>query len=119
MDNQTPQESEMIAISRRRAFSLAAKLGLGSAALGSGLNTAFAADAPASGGLPKKPYKFFFVCHVTLDQFFTPTIYGIQDACAMLGCQYQWTGSQKNVVSEMVNSVQTAVAEKADGIAVC
>jgi len=52
-------------------------------------------------------------------KFFTPTIYGIQDACALLGCQYQWTGSQKNVVSEMVDAVQTAVAEKADGIAVC
>jgi simple sugar transport system substrate-binding protein len=119
MDNETPQQSEMIAISRRRAFALATKLGLGSAALGTGLNTALAAEAPSSSGLPKKSYKFFFVCHVTLDQFFTPTIYGIQDACALLGCQYQWTGSQKNVVSEMVNAVQTAVAEKADGIAVC
>ena len=119
MDNEIPQQSEIIAISRRRAFALATKLGLGSAALGTGLNTAFAAEAPSSSGLPKKSYKFFFVCHVTLDQFFTPTIYGIQDACAVLGCQYQWTGSQKNVVSEMVNAVQTAVAEKADGIAVC
>jgi simple sugar transport system substrate-binding protein len=69
--------------------------------------------------LPRKNYKFFFVCHVTLDQFFTPTVYGIQDACAFFGCQYQWTGSQKNVVSEMVNAMQTAIAEKADGIAVC
>ena len=72
-----------------------------------------------TGGLPKKPFKFFFVCHVTLDQFFTPAIYGIQDACAAFGCQYQWTGSQKNVVSEMVTAMQTAIAEKADGIAVC
>src|SRR5258707_3476700 len=119
MDNTPPDHADMVAISRRRAFALATKLGLGSAALGSGLSTALAADTPPSGGLPKKSYKFFFVCHVTLDQFFTPTIYGIQDACATLGCQYQWTGSQKNVVSEMVNAVQTAVAEKADGIAVC
>src|SRR5258707_12216910 len=119
MDNTPPDHADMVAISRRRAFALATKLGLGSAALGSGLSTALAADTPPSGGLPKKSYKFFFVCHVTLDQFFTPTIYGIQDACATLGCQYQWTGSQKNVVSEMVNAVQTAIAEKADGIAVC
>ena len=56
---------------------------------------------------------------MTLDQFFTPAVYGIQDACASFGCQYQWTGSEKNVVSEMVNAMQTAIAEKADGIAVC
>ena len=73
----------------------------------------------ATGGLPKKPYKFAFVCHVTLDQFFTPTVYGIQDACAAFGSSYQWTGSQKNVVSEMVSAMQTAIAEKVDGIAVC
>src|SRR5258708_31055776 len=119
MDNTPPDHADRVGISRRRAFALATKLGVGSAALGSGLSTALAADTPPSGGLPKKSYKFFFVCHVTLDQFFTPTIYGIQDACATLGCQYQWTGSQKNVVSGMVNAVQTAVAEKADGIAVC
>src|SRR5260370_9207493 len=119
MDNITADHAEVVAISRRRAFALATKLGLGSGALGRRLSTALAADTRPSGGLPKKSYKFFFVCHVTLDQFFAPTIYGIQDACATLGCQYQWTGSQKNVVSEMVNAVQTAVAEKADGIAVC
>ena len=37
----------------------------------------------------------------------------------VFGCQYQWTGSEKNVVSEMVSAMQTAIAEKADGIAVC
>jgi simple sugar transport system substrate-binding protein len=56
---------------------------------------------------------------VSTDQFFTPAIYGIQDACAALGCTYQWTGSQKNVASEMVNAMQVAIAQKADGIAVC
>ncbi|MGX7874539.1 substrate-binding domain-containing protein [Mesorhizobium sp. ORM6] len=56
---------------------------------------------------------------MTLDQFFTPTVYGIQDACAAFGCSYQWTGSQKNVVSEMVSAMQTAIAQKSDGIAVC
>jgi simple sugar transport system substrate-binding protein len=104
-------------ISRRNALAAAASLGLGAAGLAGGVGVA-RADSPA-GGLPKKNYKFFFVCHVTLDQFFTPTIYGIQDACAAFGCSYQWTGSQKNVVSEMVDAMQTAIAEKADGIAVC
>ena len=125
MDNQTRDQVIMAenlstTVSRRKAFAMAAKLGLGGAALAGGLSSSLAADAPpAAGGLPKKKYKFFFVCHVTLDQFFTPAVYGIQDACAFFGCQYQWTGSEKNVVSEMVNAMQTAIAEKADGIAVC
>ena len=120
MENETQDQAEMAgkvsrAVSRRTAFAMAAKIGLGGAALAGGLTPGLAANPPeASGGLPKKKYKFFFVCHVTLDQFFTPTIYGIQDACAAYGCQYQWTGSQKNVVSEMVSAMQTAIAEKAD-----
>jgi simple sugar transport system substrate-binding protein len=125
VDNETRDEVEMAetiskAVSRRNAFAMAAKLGLGGAALAGGLGSSLAANPPpAAGGLPRKNYKFFFVCHVTLDAFFTPTIYGIQDACAFLGCQYQWTGSERNVVSEMVSAMQTAIAEKADGIAVC
>jgi simple sugar transport system substrate-binding protein len=109
------------AYSRRKALGMAAALGAGAAGLvgGMGLGAGSALAAGAADGLPKKTYKFFFVCHVTLDQFFTPTIYGIQDACAAFGCSYQWTGSQKNVVSEMVNAMQTAIAQKADGIAVC
>src|SRR5258706_9482415 len=109
------------ALNRRAAFAAAAKFGIGAAGLGAGLSGGIGsalAETPTT-GLPKKDYKFFFVCHVTLDQFFTPTLYGIQDACAAFGCSYQWTGSQKNVVSEMVNAMQTAIAQKADGIAVC
>jgi simple sugar transport system substrate-binding protein len=104
-------------ISRRSALTTAAKLGLGAAGFAGGIGTALGQSEGA--GLPKKNYKFFFVCHVTLDQFFTPTRYGAQDACAAFGCSYQWTGSEKNVVSEMVSAMQTAIAEKADGIAVC
>ena len=125
MDNEMRDQAEMaekigIAVSRRKAFAMAAKLGLGSAALAGGLGTGLAANPPeAAGGLPKKNYKFVFVNHVTTNEFFTPTIYGIQDACAFFGCSYQWTGSQNSVVSEMVNAMQTAIAGKADGIAVC
>src|ERR1700739_3256083 len=99
---------------------MAAKLGLGGAVFGGGLASSLAANQPeAGGGLPKKTYKFVFVNHVTTNEFFTPTIYGIQDACAFFGCSYQWTGSQNSVVSEMVNAMQTAIAGKDDGIAVC
>ena len=117
IQDQTDVTNAAGAISRRTVFTTAAKLGLGAAGLAGGIGPALAQNA--GGGLPKKNYKFFFVCHVTLDQFFTPTRYGAADACAAFGCQYQWTGSEKNVVSEMVNAMQTAIAEKADGIAVC
>src|SRR5258708_5373253 len=63
-------------------------------------------------------YKFVFVNHVTTNPFFTPTQYGIADACKLLGCSYQWTGSENSNVSQMVNALNTAVAAKADGIAV-
>src|SRR5260370_12587614 len=125
MDNEMRDQAEMsenigIAVSRRKAFAMAAKLGWGSAALAGGLGTGMAATPPeAAGGLPKKSYKFVFVNHVTTNEFFTPTIYGIQDACAYFGCSYQWTGSQNSVVSEMVNAMQTAIPGKPDGIAVC
>src|ERR1700716_4060816 len=64
-------------------------------------------------------WKFVFVNHVTTNPFFVPTQYGIQDACALLGCDYQFTGSQNSVTSEMVNSMNPAINAKADGIAVC
>jgi simple sugar transport system substrate-binding protein len=73
-----------IAVSRRKAFAMAAKLGLGIPALASGLGTGLAANPPeAANALPKKRYKFVFVNHVTTSEFLTPTIYGIQDACAL------------------------------------
>jgi simple sugar transport system substrate-binding protein len=92
----------------------AALLALG--AVGRG-ESAFAAGE--SGGLPKHPeWKFVFVNHVTTNPFFVPTQYGIADACSMLGCTYQWTGSQTSIASEMVNAMNAAITAKADAIAV-
>jgi simple sugar transport system substrate-binding protein len=117
LENEKRSQSQL---TRRDALAGAAMLGAGAAGLAGGMSSALADNTTqATGGLPKKPYRFAFVCHVTLDQFFTPTVYGIQDACAAFGTSYQWTGSQKNVVSEMVSAMQTAIAEKVDGIAVC
>jgi simple sugar transport system substrate-binding protein len=65
-----------------------------------------------------KSYKFVFVNHVTTNPFFTPTQYGAADACKLLGCSYQWTGSENSNVSQMVDAVNTAVTSGADGIAV-
>jgi simple sugar transport system substrate-binding protein len=73
----------------------------------------------ATGGLPSHPeWKFVFVNHVTTNPFFVPTQYGIADACSVLGCTFQWTGSQTSIASEMVNAVNAAIAGKADGIAI-
>jgi simple sugar transport system substrate-binding protein len=63
-------------------------------------------------------YKFTFVNHVTTNPFFTPTQNGAADACKLLGCSYQWTGSQNSNVGEMVNSFNSAVSAGVDGIAI-
>ncbi len=71
------------------------------------------------GNYPSHPkWNFVFVNHVTTNPFFVPTIYGIQDACALVNCSYQWTGSQNSIVSEMISAMNTAISAKADGIAV-
>jgi simple sugar transport system substrate-binding protein len=101
------------AVSRRRLF-----WGSGAAMLAL---TAFRHDSAfaATAGLPQHPqWKFVFVNHVTTNPFFVPTQYGIADACALLGCTFQWTGSQTSIASEMVNAMNAAIAGKADGIAV-
>jgi simple sugar transport system substrate-binding protein len=75
----------------------------------------------SSGGGPfgsSKKYKFVFVNHVTTNPFFVPTRYGAQDACDLLGVEYQWTGSENSNVNEMVNAMSTAITGGADGIAV-
>jgi simple sugar transport system substrate-binding protein len=63
-------------------------------------------------------YKFTFVNHVTTNPFFTPTQNGAADACKLLGCSYQWTGSQNSNVGEMVSALNSAVSGGVDGIAV-
>jgi simple sugar transport system substrate-binding protein len=65
-----------------------------------------------------KKLKFVFVNHVTTNIFFVPTQYGAADACKLLGCSYQWTGSESSNPNEMVNALNTAVTGGADGIAV-
>jgi simple sugar transport system substrate-binding protein len=61
---------------------------------------------------------FVFVNHVTTNPFFVPTKYAAEDACSLLGCKYQWTGSETSNVGEMVNAFNSAITAKADGIAV-
>jgi simple sugar transport system substrate-binding protein len=108
-------------LTRRR---LLAGTGLASASLAASALLSACTSAPeqtggtAVGNFPATPaWKFVFVCHVTTNPFFTPTQYGAEDACKLLGCEFQWTGSKDSIVAEMVNSTSTAVTSKADGIA--
>ena len=63
--------------------------------------------------------KFVLVNHVTTNPFFVPTKYGAEDACSLLGCTYQWTGSENANVNEMANAMNTAITGGANGIGVC
>ncbi|MGH7108463.1 MAG: sugar ABC transporter substrate-binding protein [Acetobacteraceae bacterium] len=100
----------------RRAMMHGVSAATAAAVLAAGIRPARAAG---SGPFPEHPkWRFVFVNHVTTNPFFVPTVYGIQDACALLGCTYQWTGSETSDVAQMVNAMNAAIAGKADGIAV-
>ncbi|WP_141576049.1 sugar ABC transporter substrate-binding protein [Actinomadura sp. WMMA1423] len=109
---------------RRRLLSGAGLVSATAAA--SALLAACSSDNKSSGSgsggpghFPKTPsWKFVFINHVTTNPFFTPTQYGAQDACALLGASFQWTGSQNSAVPEMVSATNAAISGKADGIAV-
>ncbi len=86
--------------------------GTSTAKASSGGSSAAASIFGVGGG-----YKFTMVNHVTTNVFFTPTQSGAADACKLLGCSYQWTGSATSSVPEMVSAINTAVTAQVDGIA--
>ncbi len=102
---------------RRTALTGAAVGGVSSllAACGSSASSSSGSTA-VFGSHPE--YKFVVVNHVTTNSFFVPTQYGIQDACKLLGCSYEWTGTESENISQMVNAINTAVSSGAKGIAV-
>lgn len=104
----------------KSALTVTASTSVGSALMAAcGTVNSPTVNASSEGNFPNHPkYKFVFVNHVTTNAFFTPTQYGIQDACALLGCTYQWTGSENAVVSDMVDALNVAISGKADGIAI-
>jgi simple sugar transport system substrate-binding protein len=108
----------------RRAFLRRSALtGIAAGSVGSLLSACGSSASSSSGGSSSvfgshPTYKFVVVNHVTTNSFFVPTQYGIQDACKLLGCSYEWTGSESSNVNQMVNAVNTAVTSGADGIAV-
>ena len=106
--------------SKARAITRRAALGGGAGALAAFMMSPAAqalgaSDASIFGA--QKKYHFVFVNHVTTPTFFVPTIYGIEDACNLLGCTYQWTGSENSNVAQMVTAFNTAITSAADGIA--
>ena len=71
-----------------------------------------------AGNFPETPeWSFVFVNHVTTNPFFVPTIYGIEDASAILGTTHQWTGSEGSDIGEMVNAMRQRSAEAPTGSA--
>ena len=89
---------------------------------GTGTATASSTSSGGSGAAasifgPSPKYHFVVVNHVTTNPFFTPTQSGISDACKLLGCTSQWTGSATSNIGQMVTAINNAVASKADGIA--
>ncbi len=108
--------------SKARAVTRRAALGGGAGALAAFMLSpaaqAFAASPSGIFGAQKK-FHFVFVNHVTTNAFFTPTQYGIADACNLLGCSSQWTGSATSNVPQMVTAFHSAITAGADGIACC
>jgi simple sugar transport system substrate-binding protein len=122
---ETPQ-SRLAALTRRTALTGGAA-GIAAALIAAcgGDKSTPTSKAATGGGTPasgifksSKKYKFVFVNHVTTNPFFVPTKYGAEDACKLLGCTYQWTGSENSNVNEMVNSMNSAITSGANGIAV-
>ena len=89
------------------------------AACSSSSSTATAAKATV-GNFPKTPaWQFWFNNHVTTNLFFVPTQNGFADAAALLNLpKPKWGGSQTAVVPQMISYMNTAIAGKANGIAV-
>ncbi len=121
-----PERHPLAAISRRAALTggAAALVSTAIAACGGDGNkpaTSKAQSGTSASGIFKTEGspKFVLVNHVTTNPFFVPTRYGAEDACKLLGCSYQFTGSKNSNVNEMVNAFNTAVTSGADGIAVC
>ena len=121
-----PERHPLAAISRRAALTggAAALVSTAIAACGGDGNkpaSSKAQSGTSASGIFKSEGspKFVLVNHVTTNPFFVPTRYGAEDACKLLGCSYQFTGSKNSNVNEMVNAFNTAVTSGADGIACC
>ena len=125
--NGESQETKWHQVTRRAALTggAAGIVGLALQACGSSSSSSSTASAASSSSGSSaasifgfsKPQHYTMVNHVTTNVFFTPTQNGAADACKLLGCSYTWTGSATSNVGEMVNSINSAVSSKVQGIA--
>jgi len=120
-----PTSERWHALSRRTALTggaagLAAYVMSGCGLFGGNNDDGASAQGSGSAGTfgEQRKMRFVFVNHVTTNPFFVPTRYGAEDACELLGCSFQWTGSESSNVNEMVNALNSAISAKVDGIAV-
>ena len=119
------RETKWRQVSRRAALTggAAGVVGMMLQACGSSSSSSSTASAASSASSAASifgfstPQHYTMVNHVTTNVFFTPTQNGAADACKLLGCSYTWTGSATSNVSEMVNSINSAVSSKVQGIA--
>ncbi len=109
---------DQLAASRRQLLKGMGLGGVAAAALAA-CGGSSSSSGGGAGNFPSTPkWKWVFVNHVTTNPFFQPTQYGIQDACALTGTTYQWTGSENSDVSQMVSAMNAGISGGADGIAV-
>ena len=103
----------------RAGFVRRAAAGAAGISLAQLLGPAGALAGDGGGDYPAHPrWRFVFVSHQTLDPLFVATQFGAQDAAALVKCSVQWTGSPNGDVKETVRALHSAIAGKADGIAV-
>jgi simple sugar transport system substrate-binding protein len=131
-----PDTVQLLSPSRRnflKALGMTAAIGLINACTNDGATATTAAGGTGgtggtaatggggAGNFPETPaWEFTFVNHVTTNPFFVPTVYGLEDAAAILGIPTpQWTGSEDADNGAMVNAMEAAIAAEVDGIAVC
>ncbi|HET9095007.1 MAG TPA: substrate-binding domain-containing protein [Solirubrobacteraceae bacterium] len=123
-DERARRASRALRLTRRSALTggaaglVAALLDACGSASGNGTTTiqAPANPVPAIFGV-KGNYRFTFVNHARANAFFVPTVNGIQDACRLLNCSYEWTGSTSSSVQQMASAINTAISARVDGIA--
>jgi simple sugar transport system substrate-binding protein len=114
------------AVARRRFIRNAGLAGVGAPAIGALLAACGSSSGGGSGShsqssdpWPSHPsYQFALINHVTTNSFFVPCRYGAQDACTLLGCSYTWSGSEENIVSQMIDAMESAIDSKVNGIGV-
>jgi simple sugar transport system substrate-binding protein len=113
------------AVARRRFIRNAGLAGVGAPAVTALLSACGSSSSGSGGGSnsqssdpwPSHPsYRFALINHVTTNSFFVPCRAGAQDACTLLGCSYSWSGSEENIVSQMIDAMDSAIDSKVNGI---